>query len=468
MNNELLQLKNVVDGGFCVGCGACAFVSNSRMNINEYGEYVPDIAQIEKNYNIINKENLNAVCPSLKPDLNEDFISKQLFESSAQYNPYLGYVQSAYAAFVKEGDFREKGTSGGMGTWVATELFKQGFVDGVIHVKAVDRNNLSDPFFQYGLSTTIEEIQAASKTRYHVVEVSKILEIVNKSQGRFVFVGVPCIAKAIRRLQLVNPSLVDRIPYVISLVCGHLKSINWSLSLSWGAGIDPQEAAAIQYRTKGQDIPARAYVYRVVSKNKNVFQKDSASVVGGKFNAGALMLPACDYCDDVVGETADLTIGDAWIPRFEVDNQGTNLLIVRNTVIHDLLKAAAISDRIMMTEISNEDASNSQSGGFRQRREGLSYRLYREKTKEKWVPIKRITPGQFVVSASRKKLYDQRSMVTQKSRELFKEALDRNDFSIYVKGLTPSLKKLRSMEIRSSFFRLVSNKVKRIFLSFLN
>lgn len=465
MDNDIQQLKKVVEGGFCVGCGACAFSTSGKMSINSYGEYVPDIDNFDSNKNPI--EDLTLVCPSLRPDFNEDILSEHFLKDCSERDSHIGFVQKTYAAYALEGEFREKGTSGGMGSWIATELLQKGLIDGVIHVKPVNRISPSDPFFEYGLSTSVEEIQAASKTRYHVVEVSKVLSLINNTNGRFLFIGVPCIAKAIRRLQIARPELKDKIPFVIALVCGHLKSINWSLSLAWGGGIPPENASSIQYRTKGSDIPARAYVFRAKSNTNQYVQKDSASVPGGKFNAGALMLTACDFCDDVVGEIADLTIGDAWIPRFEVDNQGTNLLIVRNTIIHDLLKSANSSQRIKLDEISNKEAIDSQSGGFRQRREGLSYRLSREIALGKWVPEKRITPGQFKISSFRKKLYDQRSFVTIKSRDLFKEALAINDYSIYLSGMTPITTKLRKMEIMSSFFRLFMNKIKRIYLGIL-
>ena len=50
------------------------------------------------------------------------------------------------------------------------------------------------------------------------------------------------------------------------------------------------------------------------------------------------MMPnACNYCDDVVGETSDITIGDAWLPKFDTNKGGTNLLIIRNKQIYDII-----------------------------------------------------------------------------------------------------------------------------------
>lgn len=462
------QIKKVIDGGFCVGCGSCAFVSNTSMIINPYGEYAPQLDMIQGSLTDQIEAKMEFVCPSLMPEQNETVIAKQLFEDDSKYHEPLGYYQQSYAAFSKEEDFREKGTSGGMGTWITVELLRLGLVDGVIHVKQSERNQLDDPFYKYSISTTEEEIRAASKTRYHVAEMSEILDLVAKSNGKFAFLGVPCMCKSIRRLQLLDSSLKEKIPFVFSLVCGHLKSINWSLSLAWGAGISPVDASSIQYRTKGEGIPARAYVFRAEDKDGQVIQKDSAVVTGGKFNAGALMLPACEFCDDVIGETSDLTIGDAWLPRFEVHEGGTNLLVVRNRVIHDIIINASKEDRIELYDISADEAVDSQSGGYRQRREGLSYRLERELKKGRWVPNKRIKPGEFKLTKARKKIYDQRSDVTNLSRELFVKALKANDYSIYQEKLGELTKKLRRAEIFNMLPKVLMNKAQRIVLKFLS
>lgn len=461
---QIKNLEDVVAGEYCVGCGACSYVSKCGMSLNEFGEYIPDIKRLmQSDKKLIEMAEL--ACPSLNPEQNEDVLGGELFGEEATFNDHLGFIQETYAGYAIEGEYRENGTSGGMVTWVASELFRLGLIDGVIHVHEFNRQRTEDPFFSYGISRTLTEIKSGAKTRYHVVEMSAVLDSINDIDGRFLFVGVPCLSKAVRRLQKMDSSLVDKIPFVVSLVCGHLKSVNWSLSLAWGAGIHPKDAQKIQYRTKGEGIPARAYVYRAGDKNEKYVQKDSASVVGGKFNVGAMMLPACDYCDDVVGETSDLTIGDAWIPRFDVDSGGTNLLLVRNTVIHTLLKNALSEKRIVLEKISTEEAINSQEGGFRQRREGLSHRLEREILKGNKVPKKRVSAGQFKLSNIRKKIYDGRSEVTIESRDAFLTAMNSDDYSVYSKKMEKKLNRLRLTELRSSFFRLAFKKIKRIILS---
>lgn len=462
MNNSSKNLKTVADEGHCVGCGMCAFAVDKSMKLNRYGEFIPEIDF--HSLSSTDAQRCENLCPSLNPQQDENFIGKQFFGNhGADHDSKIGFALSSYAGFAIEDTYRANGTSGGMASWIAVELLKRGHVNSVIHVKESERTNSSDPFYSYTVSDSIEEARAGSKTKYHATHLLDVLRVVSKSEKKFLFIGVPCFVKALRRLQISDSVFREKIPFAISLVCGHMKSVNWSISLGWGSKISPADIDNIQYRTKGSNIPARAYVFRAFTK-QGYIQKDSSEVPGGSFNAGALMLRACEFCDDVVGETADLTVGDAWLPRFEVDSGGTNLLIVRNPVIEEIFKSAnGIS--INITPLSNTEAALSQPGAFRQRREGLSYRLQREINNQRWVPSKRVSPNQFSVGFFRKKVYDLRTQVTIQSRTLFADALQSNDFNNYSENISKLSKAVRRYERLSSFPRLLKNKISRLYYS---
>lgn len=457
-NRKTGTLDTVVKGGYCVGCGACAFSTGTKMGINEYGEYVPDLDSISKN-DAKAIERAEFVCPSLNPSQNEDVLSDNfLGDYSDHRSDYIGHYQNVYGGYVKETDYRERGTSGGFGTWIGAALFEKGSIDGVIHVKEHKREDALDPFFKYGVSTTFEEIKNGARTKYHVVELSEILNLIREKPGKYLLVGVPCMIKAIRRIQLTDPFVKESIKFTLALVCGHLKSINWTLSLAWGKGITPEKATGFKYRTKGPDIPARAYVFTAYSDAQKIVE-DSANVIGGKFNQGALMLEACNFCDDVVGETADITVGDAWLPQFEIDKQGTNMLIIRNKEINELLQESIVADRVNLIDLTEEDAKYAQAGGFRQRREGLSHRLEKKDDQNKWRPEKRIKANSFALPTLRKIIYDMRSNVTTVSRESFYNALQKNAYGSYQKRMGITLKKLRFLELASSAPRIISKKI---------
>lgn len=459
---KISELGKIVDFGYCSGCGACTYNSDISMQLNEFGEYIPKFAE-----GVELSPSLDRICPFLSPDLNENFLAEERFGSSATFHPEIGYYRRAFGAFVKEKDFRNKGTSGGIGTWLGVELFKLGLIDGVIHAKRSIRENEDDPFFKYGISKDVQSIREGARTRYHVLEMSDVLEQVKTTPGRYLFIGVPCFCKALRRIQRFDPIISERIPYVISLVCGHYKSMHWSLSLGWAVGIPPDEMSEIDYRIKGPNIPSRSYVFRAKGGMNNVVECESGKVVGGKFNSGAMMLKACEYCDDVVGETADLTIGDAWLPKFDIHNGGTNLLVTRNPEIEEIILKANTEDRIDLREISADEAARSQSGGFRQRREGLAYRLWKAEQDDVWVPEKRVRPERKNIGKLRRKIYDERSRVAAISKLAFKDALANRSYFDYSNSMKKAFGRLRQLEICSSFLRIVYGKLERFLRKYL-
>ena len=44
---------------------------------------------------------------------------------------------------------------------------------------------------------------------------------------------------------------------------------------------------------------------------------------------------ACDFCEDVFGYCADVVLGDAWLPKYNKDPKGDNVVIVRNEEIQN-------------------------------------------------------------------------------------------------------------------------------------
>lgn len=460
---DLKNIQDVVNNYYCVGCGACAVHGKgASMELNKYGEYLPDAGAFQSSKEVAE------VCPFLNPEWDEDHLAEDSFGTEYPHHSKIGFHAGCYGARVLDRGIREGGTSGGMGTWVALDLLRRGKIDGVIHAKAIERKKGSDPFFKYDISRSEVEVRAGAKTRYHVMEISGVMREVRETPGNYLFIGVPCFCKAVRRLQKIDPLIKERVRYVFSLVCGHYKSVNWTLSLGWGAGVAPEDLSVFQYRTKGEGIEARAYVFQATKKDGSVVQKDSAEVVGGKFNAGAMMLNACDFCDDVVGETADLTIGDAWLPKFAHDPGGTNLLIPRTKEMHDALLDGANRGEIKIQEISADEAASSQSGGFRQRREGLSYRLAKAQRAGKPTPIKRVEPGSVALSPLRKKIYDLRQESSKLSRESFTAALNEGDYEIYRAQMQAQFKKLRRLELLSSFWRAAFKRIATKFHAFLS
>jgi len=459
------RLEQIIRGGGCIGCGACDTAAKGTVPVvmNEYGQYQAEVSHAGS----LSEENLNRalnVCPFSNADPNEDAIGKNLFGEECSHDFQIGYYKSLYIGHVAEEDFRAKGTSGGTITWMLTELLKQNLADAVIHVQKADRKT-EKKLFKYAVSSSAEEVMAGSKSRYYPVEISEVMDIVRKVPGRYAFVGLPCFVKAVRRLMLIDPVIQGRIRFCIGLVCGHLKSSAFADCFAWQVGISPGELEQIDFRVKLPDRSAGDYGVYLCGAGKETVCP-TREFLGANWGDNFFRYSACDYCDDVFAETADIVVGDAWLPEYEEDPKGTSVIAVRNSVIDALIRKAAAEKRLAFESSAPDRIAKSQAGGLRDRREGLAYRLYLKQSRKKWTPQKRVEPGKTGIPFSRRKIYQNRSTMGAASHVLWVTALQEGSFNVFEKGMhkmvarskryySSPIKKCRGVikKLRIRFFR---------------
>jgi hypothetical protein len=146
-------------------------------------------------------------------------------------------------------------------------------------------------------------------------------------------------------------------------------------------------------------------------------QKDWWNLADGDWGAGFFQNSACNFCDDVVAETADLSFGDAWVEPYSSDGRGTNVVIARSRVLENLLATGIEEGRLKLEPVDSEFVHETQAAGLRQRREGLAYRLSWRRFGVQ--PRKRVTAGSQKLSARRKLIYRLRSLISAWSHRVF-------------------------------------------------
>ncbi len=446
MNEVESLLQTVVDGGFCVGCGACAAVADDVLQIvmSSQGMYTARLR--EDVDHLSGSTKVLQVCPfsGLGPD--EEEIAAKLFGTSCEYFDGIGYCLRSYAGFVREGSFRANGSSGGLGTWLAHELLIGGHVDRVIHVKSCSTAHGAGVLFRMAVSSSPEEVLDGAKSRYYPVEMSAALKEVKATAARYAIVGLPCFIKAVRLLANCDEQFRQGIHVCISLVCGHLKSTCFADMLAWQMGIAPGTLEQIDFRRKQPHGTADRYAVAARGRggNRQTECCPAAELFGTNWGHGFFRVPACDYCDDVFGETADISIGDAWLPDYIDDPEGTNILVVRNPAIADLLDSARQQGRLELQDISPTTAVSSQAGGLRHRREGLAYRLHLKDALKAWRPAKRVGPDPMDRDSARRKTYDLRLKVAGASHASWQEAINRGDFGYFISAMSSVVEELDS------------------------
>lgn len=438
--------NDVVGNGYDFGTGSWAVVNKDiEMKMDEYGAYHPVSKRNLSDFTVEEVNVLKQVCLSTS-DKNEDDISKTLFKDIPQikYDKQLGYYSDLFVGHVVEDGIRENASSGGLSTWILKELLEKKYVDGIIHiVKTNNKNRL----FEYGISKNIDEIIKGSKTRYYPVEYSEVMKRIKKEPGNYAIIGLPSYIMEIRLLMENDSVIRDRIKYTVGLVCGHQKTAKYADFLAWQCGIQPGTLEKIDFRKKLSNEPSSSYAVEVTGmvngESKTVIKK-MRELRGADWGQGAFKVSASDYTDDVYNETADITLGDAWLPEYTKDSKGNNIVIVRNNTIKELLYSGIADGRLKLDQVDKSVIKKSQASHYRHTHDELAYRLYKKEKKHIWHPIKRVLPSKRL-SFIRSRIQDRRAIIAKLTSEIYVEAVKKNDISYFFKKLDPQVSAYRNL-----------------------
>jgi coenzyme F420-reducing hydrogenase beta subunit len=409
---QIFSPEQIVRSGLCIGCGMCVGEGAGQMVFDRFGQYKPSGPR--QWYRQPSHE-FSARCPFSPSAANEDEIGAEIFAGAEHRSKTLGNFLAAYVGHVTENGFRQEASSGGMTSWVLAHLLRVGVIDAAVHVKSGDRSGLQ-LLFSYEVSRSEEEIRAGAKSRYYPVHLAEVLKIVRDIPGRYAVVGVPCFIKALQLLRRQDPVIRERIVFCVGLFCGHMKSARLVESFAWQMDIALDQIEQMEFRRKHIDRPATTYTVAFRLKDGRLLEKDWTELADGDWSAGFFQNSACNFCDDVVAEVADVSLGDAWVEPYSSDGRGSNVVIVRSPAIHRLIKAGIAAKQLQLTAVDAEFVEQTQAGGFRQRREGLAYRLCFSHPRIE--PRKRVEPNATNLSWRRKMIYRARSFISKWSHRM--------------------------------------------------
>lgn len=423
-------IEKVIKNGYCVGCGVCSFASKYKikMEFSKYGYHCADIKDASEN----DLSDVDNICPFSDSSIDETKLADSFFKNICDNkNKKIGYYDRLYAGRVLNSKIINLTSSGGLVSWLTMKLLSLKDIDGVIHVGPDDKEK-TGKLFKYTISNSIEEILNKGKSKYYSVDLSEILNIVVGLEGKYAFIGVPCFVKAIRLLCENDKNANEKIKYCIGLVCGHLKSAGFGELLAWQMGINPESLISLDFRVKVPMMQSSSYGVAASSREGIRKTEIASNLYGSNWGYAQFQLKACDYCDDIFAETADISFGDAWLNKYIHIWQGTNIVISRNEYLSRILNEGCKSKEIVLEESTEEDISRSQEGNFRHRWQGLSYRLSKAKRNKVWVPKKRIIADSYSSSYFRKKIFKLRSLSAETSHRLFLKAKEKKNLSDYI------------------------------------
>ena len=428
--NERRSLKKIQRQRLYIGSGVDdIYDSNLKTYLDDFGQYHPD-------YTDAKKQAVSEIVYNSDFSKNEDEISKSLYAkvNGIKYDKIIGHYIDNYVGFVRQDEYRKKGSSGGMVSWVATKLFESGEIDGLIHVK---KSNKPGQLFEYVISRSVSGIKSGAKSRYYPVELSTVLKEVIDTPGKYAVVGIPEIITELRLLSEKNKTIKDRIIFYFGLVAGHQKTTKYAEALAWEYGIEPGNLQDIDFRVKRDSGRASDYDTMIkgrVNGETNTFTIPGTEPFISSWAHGFFKAKFSDFTDNTFNEVSDITFGDAWLKEYVEDPAGNNILIVRHPVIARLIKKGIKDGELSLDPVDEQTIVKSQMGLVHHTKDELSYRLHKEKKIFGWSPLKRVTPSD-TLQEKRKKVQDARQKIALLSSVYYKKAVKKNDFSYFRKKM---------------------------------
>jgi len=404
----------VVENDLCIGCGLCAALCPQNalaMQWNRYGEYNPvEISPCTTDCGLCLK-----VCPFTDSGENEDTIGKRLYGEipGIQHLPETGYYLASHVGYSEK--HRLTSASGGIATWLLEALLLEGIVD---HAICVAPTGDPDGLFSFQVFDTPEEVRTGAGSAYYPVEMSEVIRHVLGHPGRYVITGLPCFIKAIRLAQQRNKKLQERIVFTVGLVCGQMKSSHFTDYIASLAGVRGK-VMDVRYRGKSPNQPANNYYYLFKTcegDEKKIFSREGISEAW----TNRWFTPnACNYCDDVFAECADVVCMDAWLPEYSRDSRGMSLVLVRSPQVRDIIERG---QGIRAKPIPVQKLVQSQAGVVAIKRGQLAYWLYLNGEKGLLPLRKRVEPVR-----SKNLFLRQQVILKEKMQRLSKEWWITND-----------------------------------------
>jgi coenzyme F420 hydrogenase subunit beta len=372
--------------GLCTQCGTCAGICPAdavemRWELRHGWRVVVDDARCTD----------CGACLESCPGESFDFRADAPWRARNQGGPiqdFLGPWRGLWFGWATDPDVRHRGASGGVATAVLQAALTDGLpgedgervkVDAVIGARIDPANALA---VRPVLAATAAEAAACRGSKYNAVAMNEALAQVRERPGRYVLVGLPCHIQGLRLAQRRSHVLRERVVFALGIFCGWTAQPRATEIAARQAGVDPADLATVTYR--GPGWPGGMRLVRADGSERRRPYPDYFD----RF-MGACTPPRCRLCPDALAECADVSVGDAWLERFEHDPafaEGVSDVIARTPLGERTLDELAAGGRLSLLPATPDGMVTSQSEAVRIKRHVLRGRLWLRRLAGRPVP----------------------------------------------------------------------------------
>jgi coenzyme F420 hydrogenase subunit beta len=341
MRLKVIDINDVSEAQLCCGCGACAAIAPDQIemiDVIDHGRR-PRMRPGSKNEAAL--EAAMQACPGVSIGHERgDRADGAIEELRAAWGPVLD-VWEGHAA---DEAIRFAGSSGGVASAIAVACLESMNMHGVLHIRARhDAPILNETV----LSTTRDEILAATGSRYAPASPAEGLGRIENAPEPCVFIGKPCDVAAATKARRRRPRLDENLGLTVAIFCAGTPTTRATMRLLEELGVDdPADVINLRYRGNGWPGRATATIRTPRGVEQRSFDYERA---WGEILTNDKQW-RCHVCADHTGEFADIAVGDPWYRPVSADEPGRSLVLVRTERGRRILDAACAAGYLTLTQ----------------------------------------------------------------------------------------------------------------------
>jgi coenzyme F420 hydrogenase subunit beta len=332
------RLEEVIRHRNCSGCGACVLYSNgSSVMVRTPAGPIPETGGA-----VFTEEALQ-VCPGI----GIHYPALYDYHYGDQPSNYLhGKIEQARIGHAWSEELRRRGASGGVITSTLLFLLREKRVDGVVCV----RQGLPSPLKASALiARREEEIVAAMQSVYIPVSVLNILQDFVPGE-RYAMVCLPEQSAALRKLQSLGHPAALQVKYVLGPYTGtalYPSAIDAFLRMKRVAKND----RVTSLRWREGEWPGHLEIRTVSGKvlqSKKIYYN---------FLIPFFITHTSLRSMDFVNEFADMSVGDAWSPKYEREGKGFSVFVTRTREMEEIVREMKSRGLMEAEEVPEEESA---------------------------------------------------------------------------------------------------------------
>lgn len=344
MNN----VSEVVKSDLCVGCGVCMDVCPKNC--------------IQINHGVVNNPTVweqdcvacgkcLKACPGKGVEIEK--LSESFFAGEGIVkDSHIGYYHKCFSGYSNEYAIRYHCASGGSVSQFLIYLLERELIDGAV-VVGFQKDAPMKP--RVYIARRKEEVLDAKSSKYCVVAYDGIIAEIEKSEGRYVMVGLPCHIQGFRKAEKLSKKLSERMIGYFAIYCSAGKNMQSQDFFIWRYGVDKDKIARFAYR----DYGCMGDMVFEDKQGKEIVNK--IPLLSYYMSAKGFFTPwRCMLCIDHFGELADVCFGDIQIGEYRKDKTGVNSIVSRSAYWTRLLLEAKDAGCLHLDDIDAETVISSQ------------------------------------------------------------------------------------------------------------